>query len=127
MGGDDYDEAVIRWLASDFRRDHGIDLRQDQMALQRLKESAEKAKCELSSSASTEINLPFITADASGPKHLTATLTRAKLEELVEDLSQRTTKPCDSYLKYLLFVAFFPHLVAGPIIRPRDLIPQFER
>ncbi|OGV75208.1 MAG: molecular chaperone DnaK [Lentisphaerae bacterium RIFOXYB12_FULL_65_16] len=99
LGGDDYDEAVIRWLASDFRRDHGIDLRQDQMALQRLKESAEKAKCELSSSASTEINLPFITADASGPKHLTATLTRAKLEELVEDLSQRTTKPCEACLR----------------------------
>ena len=99
LGGDDFDEAVIQWLAADFRKDNGIDLRKDQMALQRLKEAAEKAKCELSSSASTEINLPFITADASGPKHLTATLTRAKLEQLVEDLAQRTSAPCNNCLK----------------------------
>ncbi len=99
LGGDDFDEAIIDWLVDNFRKDNGINLRQDQMALQRLKEGAEKAKCELSSSSSTDINLPFITADASGPKHLTQTLTRAKLEQLVEDLAQRTAPPCRDCLK----------------------------
>ena len=99
LGGDDFDEAIIDWLVADFRKDNGIDLRQDQMALQRLKEAAEKAKCELSSSASTDVNLPFITADASGPKHLTASLTRAKLEQLVNDLAQRSAAPCQNCMR----------------------------
>ncbi|MBT3376360.1 MAG: molecular chaperone DnaK [Lentisphaerae bacterium] len=98
LGGDDFDEAVIDWLVTEFKKDNGVDLRQDQMALQRLKEAAEKAKCELSSSASTEINLPFITADASGPKHLTQSLSRAKLEQLVEDMAQRSAAPCQNCL-----------------------------
>jgi molecular chaperone DnaK len=94
LGGDDFDEAIIQWLVDEFKKDHGVDLRNDAMSLQRLKEAAEKAKCELSSSPSTEINLPFITADASGPKHLTCTLTRSKLEALTGDLVQRTVGPC---------------------------------
>jgi molecular chaperone DnaK len=98
LGGDDFDEAVIDWLVVNFKRENGVDLRQDPMALQRLKEAAEKAKCELSTSMSTEINLPFITADASGPKHLTASLSRSQLEQLVEDLCQRTSPPCRSCL-----------------------------
>ncbi|MBT5532247.1 Hsp70 family protein, partial [Candidatus Poribacteria bacterium] len=98
LGGDDFDEAVIDWLADEFKRDNAIDLRDDTMALQRLKESAEKAKIELSSAAQTDINLPFITADASGPKHLNVTLTRAKFEQLVEDLTQRTLDPCQKAL-----------------------------
>jgi molecular chaperone DnaK len=93
LGGDDFDQRIINWLADEFKRDQGIDLRQDKMALQRLKEAAEKAKKELSSSLQTEINLPFITADASGPKHLTVTLTRAKLEQLVGDLVDKTRGP----------------------------------
>ncbi|HET9922391.1 MAG TPA: molecular chaperone DnaK [Ktedonobacteraceae bacterium] len=93
LGGDDFDQRVITWLADEFRKENGIDLRQDRMALQRLKEAAEKAKKELSSSMSTEVNLPFITADASGPKHLTMTLTRSKLEQLVEDLVEKTRGP----------------------------------
>ncbi len=93
LGGDDFDQRVINWLADEFRKEQGIDLRQDRMALQRLKEAAEKAKKELSSSMSTEVNLPFITADASGPKHLTMTLTRAKLEQLTEDLVERSRGP----------------------------------
>ncbi len=93
LGGDDFDQRVINWLADEFRKEQGIDLRSDRMALQRLKEAAEKAKKELSSSMSTEINLPFITADASGPKHLTMTLTRAKLEQLTEDLVERSRGP----------------------------------
>lgn len=99
LGGDDFDEAIIDWLVADFKRDHGVDLKNDPMALQRLKEGAEKAKCELSTSSSTEINLPFITADASGPKHLTATLSRAKCEQLVEGLAQRSLSPCRNCLK----------------------------
>ena len=99
LGGDDFDEAVINWLVSEFKRDNGIDLRQDPMALQRLKEAAEKAKCELSSSNSTEINLPFITADQSGPKHLTQSLSRSKLEQLTEDLAERSTAPCLNCLR----------------------------
>src|SRR5437773_3265671 len=94
LGGDDWDERIVNWLADQFKREQGIDLRQDRMALQRLKEAAEKAKMELSSTAQTEINLPFITADASGPKHLVLTLTRAKLEALVADLIERTLGPC---------------------------------
>ncbi len=93
LGGDDFDQRIIDWLADEFRREQGIDLRRDQMALQRLKEAAERAKIELSSTQQTEINLPFITADASGPKHLVMTLTRAKLEQLVSDLIERTRGP----------------------------------
>ena len=99
LGGDDFDQKVIEWIAEEFRKEHGIDLRKDRMALQRLKESAEKAKCELSSTLSTELNLPFITADQSGPKHLVMTLTRAKLESLVMDLVERTAEPCRQAMK----------------------------
>jgi len=94
LGGDDFDQRIIDWIADSFQKEHGIDLRQDRMALQRLKEAAEKAKCELSSTMETQINLPFITADQSGPKHLSMTLTRAKLEQLTEDLIERTLEPC---------------------------------
>jgi len=94
LGGDDFDQRVIDWIADEYRKDQGINLRQDKMALQRLKEAAEKAKIELSTVMQTEINLPFITADASGPKHLTMTLTRAKLEQLVGDLIERSIGPC---------------------------------
>jgi len=93
LGGDDFDQRIINWLADEFRKEQGIDLRQDRMALQRLKEAAEKAKKELSSSMQTEVNLPFITADASGPKHLTMTLSRSKLEQLVEDLIEKSRGP----------------------------------
>jgi molecular chaperone DnaK len=93
LGGDDFDQRIIDWLADEFRKEQGIDLRNDRMALQRLKEAAERAKIELSSSMQTEINLPFITADASGPKHLVMTLTRSKLEQLVADLIERTRGP----------------------------------
>jgi molecular chaperone DnaK len=93
LGGDDFDQRIINWLADEFRKEQGIDLRQDKMALQRLKEAAEKAKKELSSSMQTEINLPFITADQSGPKHLAVTLTRAKLEQLVDDLIEKSRQP----------------------------------
>ncbi|MEP7383032.1 MAG: molecular chaperone DnaK [Gemmatimonadota bacterium] len=93
LGGDDFDQRVIDWLVSEFKRDQAIDLSKDPMALQRLKEAGEKAKCELSSTMSTDINLPFITADQSGPKHLNYSLTRAKFEQLVDDLIQRTLEP----------------------------------
>ena len=99
LGGDDFDQRIIDWLADEFKKENGIDLRQDRMALQRLKEAAEKAKCELSSTNQTSINLPFITADQSGPKHLDLTLTRAKLEQLVDDLVSRTEQPCKSALR----------------------------
>ena len=99
LGGDDFDQRVIDWIADEFKKEHGIDLRKDRMALQRLKEAAEKAKCELSTTLQTEINLPFITADASGPKHLVLTLTRAKLEALVADLVERTLGPCRQAMK----------------------------
>ena len=99
LGGDDFDQRVIDWIIDEFRKDQGIDLRQDRMALQRLKEAAEKAKIELSSTQSTEINLPFITADASGPKHLSLNLTRSKLEQLVADLVDRTKGPVMQCLK----------------------------
>ncbi|MGI4946334.1 MAG: molecular chaperone DnaK [Janthinobacterium lividum] len=99
LGGEDFDNRVIGYLADEFKREQGIDLRKDKLALQRLKEAAEKAKIELSSSKETEINLPFITADASGPKHLVMKLSRAKLESLVDDLIQRTLEPCKAALK----------------------------
>ncbi len=99
LGGEDFDSRVIDYLADEFKKDQGINLRSDKLALQRLKEAAEKAKIELSSSKETEINLPFITADASGPKHLVMKLTRAKLENLVDDLIQRTLGPCRAALK----------------------------
>jgi molecular chaperone DnaK len=94
LGGDDFDQRIINWVCDEFRREQGIDLREDRMALQRLKEACEKAKCELSTVTETEINLPFITADASGPKHLRMTLTRAKLEELTIDLIEKSKGPC---------------------------------
>jgi len=94
LGGDDLDQALINWIVAEFKKDQGIDLSQDTMALQRLKEAAEKAKCELSTVSETEINLPFVTADASGPKHLQFKLNRAKFEQLVEPLLNRTLKPC---------------------------------
>lgn len=94
LGGDDFDQTVIDWMAQEFLSSQGIDLRNDQMALQRLKEAAETAKCELSSTLQTDINLPFITVDASGPKHLNLTLTRAKLEQITDDLVQRSLEPC---------------------------------
>ena len=99
LGGEDFDARVIDYFADEFKREQGIDLRRDKLALQRLKEAAEKAKIELSSSKETEINLPFITADASGPKHLVMKLTRAKLESLVDDLVARTLEPCRAALK----------------------------
>jgi molecular chaperone DnaK len=98
LGGDDFDQRVMDWLCDEFKRDQGIDLRQDRMALQRLKEAAEKAKVELSTVTQTDVSLPFITADASGPKHLTITLTRAKLEQLVMDLVEKTLGPCKQAL-----------------------------
>ena len=99
LGGDDVDEKIINWLADEFNAEENMDLRKDPMALQRLKEAAEKAKIELSSSAQTEINLPYITATASGPKHLVRTLTRAKFEQLIDDLVKRTIEPCQTALK----------------------------
>ncbi|MBD0305331.1 MAG: molecular chaperone DnaK [Nitrospiraceae bacterium] len=98
LGGDDFDLRIMDWLVEEFKKDQGIDLRKDRMALQRLKEAAERAKIELSSSQESEINLPFITADASGPKHMVIKLTRAKLEQLVDDLVQRTIEPCKKAL-----------------------------
>ena len=98
LGGDDFDQRVIDWICEEFKKDQGIDLKQDRMALQRLKEAAEKAKIELSSVMQTELNLPFISADANGPKHLVMNLTRAKLEQLVEDLTEKTVEPCKKAL-----------------------------
>jgi len=98
LGGDDFDQEIVDWMADNFKKENGIDLREDRMALQRLKEAAEKAKCELSSTKETQINLPFITADAAGPKHLNINLSRAKLEQLVESLIQRTVGPCKKAL-----------------------------
>jgi molecular chaperone DnaK len=99
LGGDDFDHIIIEWLAAEFKNENGMDLHQDPMALQRLKEAAEKAKIELSSTTSTEINLPYITADATGPKHLVRTLSRAKFEQIAADLIKRTIDPCKSALK----------------------------
>ncbi|MCK5515766.1 MAG: molecular chaperone DnaK, partial [Desulfobulbaceae bacterium] len=99
LGGEDFDMRIVNWLADEFKREQGIDLKEDKMALQRLKEEAEKAKMELSTTKETDINLPFITADASGPKHLNLKLSRAKLESLVEDLVERTVGPCKTAIK----------------------------
>ena len=99
LGGDDFDQRIIDWLVEEFKKDQGVDLSQDPTAIQRLKEAAEKAKCELSSSQSTDINLPFVTADASGPKHLNVSLSRAKLEQLVDDLVERSLGPSKACLK----------------------------
>ncbi|HSG18625.1 MAG TPA: molecular chaperone DnaK, partial [Anaerolineae bacterium] len=99
LGGDDFDQAIISWISEQFKLDQGIDLRQDRQALQRLREAAEKAKIELSTTMQSEINLPYITADASGPKHLNMTLSRAKLEQLTEDLVARTIEPCKLALR----------------------------
>ena len=99
LGGDDVDQKIIDWLAEEFKKDESIDLRDDAMALQRLREAAEKAKIELSSSAQTEINLPYVTATATGPKHLVRTLTRSKFEQLIADLVKRTIEPCNTALK----------------------------
>ena len=99
LGGEDFDHSIVEYLADEFKKENGIDLREDRLALQRLKEAAEKAKIELSSSTQTEVNLPFITADASGPKHLNVKMTRAKLEALVGDLIKRTVAPCEAALK----------------------------
>jgi len=99
LGGDNFDQRIIDWLVSEFKREQGIDLSRDPMAMQRLKEAGEKAKCELSTVVETEINLPFITADASGPKHLLMKLTRAKFEQMVEDLVERSVDPCKQALR----------------------------
>ena len=99
LGGDDYDQRIVDWIVSEFKRDQGIDLSTDRQALQRLKEAAEKAKIELSSTPQTEINLPFITADASGPKHLQMNLTRAKFEQLTNDLTERLKGPFNQALR----------------------------
>ncbi|MBN97612.1 MAG: molecular chaperone DnaK [Flavobacteriaceae bacterium] len=99
LGGDDVDEKIINWLAEEFMKDENMDLRKDPMALQRLKEAAEKAKIELSSSTQTEINLPYVTATASGPKHLVRSLSRSKFEQLIDDLVKRTVKPCETAIK----------------------------
>src|SRR5688572_19814323 len=99
LGGDNFDQRIVDWIADEFKRENGIDLRNDRMALQRLREAAEKAKIELSSTLQTDLNLPFITADATGPKHLVMTLTRAKLESLVADLIERTVGPCQNAMK----------------------------
>lgn len=99
LGGEDFDSKIVEYLADGFKKDEGIDLRSDKLALQRLKEAAEKAKIELSSAATTEVNLPFITADANGPKHLVKTITRSDLEKLVEDLIKRTLEPCKKAIK----------------------------
>jgi molecular chaperone DnaK len=99
LGGDDLDQRIIDWLVAEFKKDQGIDLSKDKMAIQRLKEAAEKAKCELSSTMETQINLPFITADSSGPKHLNISLSRAKFEQLCDDLFERSIKPCEIAIK----------------------------
>ena len=99
LGGDNFDQRILEWLVEEFKKDQGIDLTADKMALQRLKEAAEKAKIELSSAAETEINLPFVTADASGPKHLNLKLTRAKFEQMVEDLVERSLEPARKAMK----------------------------
>src|SRR5205814_6900891 len=98
LGGEDFDERIMNWMADQFLADSGIDLRRDRLALQRLKEAAERAKCELSSASETTFNLPFIAADASGPKHLNKSLNREKFEELVGDLVRQTIEPCERAL-----------------------------
>jgi molecular chaperone DnaK len=130
LGGEDFDNRLVQYLADEFKKEQGIDLRSDKLALQRLKEAAEKAKIELSSAQQTEINLPFITADASGPKHLTLKLTRAKFEALVDDLIQRTIEPCRKALKDAGLSASDVDevvLVGGMIRMPKvqDVVKQF--
>ncbi|MEX0838255.1 MAG: molecular chaperone DnaK, partial [Parvibaculum sp.] len=130
LGGEDFDMRLVNYLADEFKKENGIDLRGDKLALQRLKEAAEKAKIELSSATQTEVNLPFITADASGPKHLTMKITRAKLEALVEDLIQRTIDPCKAALKDAGITAGQINeivLVGGQSRMPkiRDAVKQF--
>ena len=98
LGGEDFDNTIVEYLLNEFKKENGIDLKSDKLALQRLKEAAEKAKIELSSATQTEINLPFITADKTGPKHINLKMTRAKLEALVEDLISRTIPPCKTAL-----------------------------
>merc|ERR1712054_560296 len=99
LGGEDFDQRVVDYLAEQFKKDNGIDLRTDKLALQRMKEAAEKAKIELSSAAQTNVNLPFVTADASGPKHLNVKLTRSQFESIVDDLITKSIKPCKAALK----------------------------
>src|ERR1700746_497837 len=99
LGGEDFDQKIIHYLADEFQKESGVDVRKDPLAMQRLKEAAEKAKIELSSTQQTDVNLPYITADATGPKHLSVKLTRAKLESLVEDLVQKTVAPCRTAMK----------------------------
>ena len=99
LGGDDFDQVIINWLADEFKNDEGVDLKKDPMALQRLKEAAEKAKIELSSSMQTDVNLPFVTATQDGPKHLNINISRSKFEQLVDDLLQRTIAPCKNAIK----------------------------
>ncbi|MCL4713257.1 MAG: Hsp70 family protein, partial [Pseudorhodoplanes sp.] len=130
LGGEDFDMRLVGYLADEFQKEQGIDLRKDKLALQRLKEAAEKAKIELSSTTQTEINLPFITADASGPKHLTMKLTRAKFEALVDDLVQRTIEPCRLALKDAGLSAAEIHevvLVGGMTRMPKvqEVVKQF--
>lgn len=130
LGGEDFDMRLVSYLADEFKKENGIDLKQDKLALQRLKEAAEKAKIELSSAAQTEVNLPFITADASGPKHLTMKITRAKLEALVEDLIQRTIEPCKAALRDAGVTAAQIQevvLVGGQIRMPKiqEVVKQF--
>ena len=131
LGGDDFDQRVIDWICQEFMREQGIDLKQDRMALQRLREAAERAKVELSALMQTEINLPFITADASGPKHLVLTLSRSKLEQLVEELIQRAVGPCKQAMEdagltanevneVILVGGHEPH-AGGPAVRARPV------
>merc|ERR1711968_332692 len=99
LGGDDVDQVLIDWMQSEFKKEHGIDIKSDKMVAQRLKEQAEKSKKELSSAMSTEINLPFLTADATGPKHLVTTLSRAEFERMIEPIIERTLEPCRAAMK----------------------------
>ncbi|MGE5779848.1 MAG: molecular chaperone DnaK, partial [Hyphomicrobiales bacterium] len=130
LGGEDFDMRLVNYLADEFQKEQGIDLRRDKLALQRLKEAAEKAKIELSSTTQTEVNLPFITADASGPKHLTMKLTRAKFEALVDDLIQKTVEPCRKALQDAALKAGDIHeviLVGGMTRMPKvvETVKQF--
>ena len=129
LGGEDFDLRVIDYLADEFKKESGIDLHSDPLALQRLKEAAEKAKIELSSSQQTEVNLPYITADASGPKHLNMKLTRAKLESLVEDLIVRTMEPCRVAMKDAGTTGSDISdviLVGGQTRMPKVQVPQYR-
>ena len=127
LGGDDFDHKIIEWLVAEFKRDNGIDLSKDMMALQRLKEAAEKAKCELSSAQQTEINLPFITADASGPKHLNVTFSRAKMEQLVEDLIAKTIAPVNACMKDAGLTAVDEAILVGGMTRMPKVQEQAQK